>query len=463
MKSKISILLIVMLALLVCFPTTIFGADNVNDNKCTVYLHFKNIGSSEGFYNKDYTPQKLSYNTGWSFTKKKLDNFITCKTHFEYEGDEYTFTGNWLYEDGSPVTFPISVKPKQGQTEIHITVVPKYDVQVVKHLTLERIDPIRNTHASASNENKVVSYTHTFENPDDLGVLDNYKFLGWKCEDDLVQPGESRSWTLADFENKENTITYTAQYQPAIEAYWYVDGEVYQHEISFDKVTSNIDCDVDKFDCWLTEDEETPEDVYYPNDINGEVKIVKFYASKLEDEEIEEEIVDDEPEEVISNSDSDNNKPEISTKTPSKSTPKSVIYKPKQVPVTSIKETVKYTMTTPRGEYIVKQQPEIRESNINENNTPLSNTEKSNKEWALINLILMICTALALLKLSDRKYNLIAIILPVVSMLLFVFTENTENPMVLIDNWTLWMLIIYIAEVVCRVLGKKEENEENEV
>lgn len=463
--KKLLIIAITIL-LILATPLTVFGADN--SNKCAVYLHFNNVMTNEGFKDFDYTTQYLSYGTGWNFTKKKLDNFITCKTHFEYEGDEYTFTGNWLYEDGSQVTFPVSVKPKQGQTEIHITVTPEYDVQIVKHLTVERIDPIRNTNASASNKNKVISYTHTFENPNDLGILDNYKFLGWKYDEDLVQPGESRTWVLDDFTDKENTITYVAQYQPAIEAFWYVDDEVYQHEISFDKINSNINCDVNNFDCWLTEDEKTPDEIYYPNNINEEVKVVKFYASKIKkDDEI---ISEDESKDISSGSNNpDKDDPKTSDKTSNKTsdnnslTNKTVVHKYNQIPVGDINEVVKYITTTSRNEYIIKQQSEIPETTIDENNVPLSNTKKSTKDWALINLILMICTALALLKLSDKKYNIIAIILPVVSMLLFVFTENTENPMILIDKWTLWMLIIYIAEIVFRVLGKKEENEEDEV
>lgn len=104
---------------------------------------------------------------------------------------------------------------------------------------------------------------------------------------------------------------------------------------------------------------------------------------------------------------------------------------------------------------------------VEESEIPLAITpeveEKSGPVWALINLIAMVLTALALLKLDGRKYNIISIILAVGSILLFVFTENTQNPMVLVDRWTIIQVIVYIGMIISRVVSPKEDENEEKV
>lgn len=109
----------------------------------------------------------------------------------------------------------------------------------------------------------------------------------------------------------------------------------------------------------------------------------------------------------------------------------------------------------------------MEEEVIDEAETPLvappAEDKPAGQVWALVNLITMIMTALALLKLDSRKYNIFNIILAVGSILMFVFTENTQNPMVLVDRWTILMVIIYILMVIRRLVSPKEDEEEEEV
>jgi len=104
---------------------------------------------------------------------------------------------------------------------------------------------------------------------------------------------------------------------------------------------------------------------------------------------------------------------------------------------------------------------------VEESEVPLTITpeveRKSGPVWALINLIAMVLTALALLKLDERKYNIVNIILAVGSILLFVFTENTQNLMVLVDKWTIVQVIVYIGMIISRVVSPKEDENEEEV
>lgn len=106
------------------------------------------------------------------------------------------------------------------------------------------------------------------------------------------------------------------------------------------------------------------------------------------------------------------------------------------------------------------------EEEVEEEETPLASPEveeKSGPVWALVNLIAMVLTALALLKLDKRKYNIVNIILAVGAILLFVFTENTQNPMVLVDKWTIVQIVVYVAMIISRVVSPKEDENEEEV
>ena len=98
----------------------------------------------------------------------------------------------------------------------------------------------------------------------------------------------------------------------------------------------------------------------------------------------------------------------------------------------------------------------------NDSFTPLTENVSKDKNWALINLILTLMTVMALLKLSDKRYNIIAVIMPIISVLLFVFTEHTQYNMVMVDNWTLWMLLIYIIMLMSRVLGRTKDKDDIE-
>ena len=456
MKKLIAVLIIALMALFI--PMSTFAEDNTT----TVYLHFNNVMTNNGFQNFDYTPQKLSPGVGWNFTKKKLDNFISCKTHFEYEGDEYTFNGEWVYLDGTPVTFPVSTKYSAEQSEIHINIQPKYTVTPVKHLTVERIDPIRNTHASSSNQNKAESYTHKFETPDEV---ENYQFLGWKSDNDFVNPGESRTWLLDDFTERDNTITYTAQWQPAIIVNWWIDDELYHTYTGYEAVYADIDCEDVEFDLWVTEDDEEADEYYYPDDINGDVVQVDLYADVLyegEDEEDDEwlpgiEFEEDEPGQ--NDTHRDTNKPVKATpSTKTSYTKYTTKYKVKQTPIVfyDINQSVEYVTEQPK---LTSKESSVQ---VNDSFTPLTENASKDKNWALINLILTLMTVMALLKLSDKRYNIIAVIMPIISVLLFVFTEHTQYDMIMVDNWTLWMLLIYVIMLMSRILGRTKDKDDIE-
>ena len=466
MKRRISIL-ILSLALIFVLPLTVFGAD---DGKYTAYLHFDNVGSSEGFQNYDYIPQNLSYGTGWNFTKKKLDNFISCKTEFEYDGDKYTFTGDWAYEDGSIVEFPIRVK-YTGEDEIHIHVHPIYDVKIVKLLTVERIDTIRDTHASSSNLNEVESFTHTFEDPNKISELPHYDFIGWSDGEEIIQPGESKTWVLDEFTEKYNTITYEALYQPSVTVEWYIEDEKIDDEESFTEVSSDYEIEDELFAGWVTEDGEPAEEVYSAPEVMEEPEVVQLYAT------FEEPTPEPEPTPIIPDT------PDTPTPTPTPTTSEKPTYEP-VIPQNN-SNTIVYRTEAP---VLVANttEPQTAEpisiTTIEDSDAPTVGSFKNieiappTEKWALLNLILALVTLILGIiflfvrqkqkeddnegaykedKKDIHKFKLLAIFIGIVSIIVFLFTEDITLEMQLIDKWTIIMLLFFIDQLFATMIIHK--------
>ena len=86
--------------------------------------------------------------------------------------------------------------------------------------------------------------------------------------------------------------------------------------------------------------------------------------------------------------------------------------------------------------------------------------------WALVNLLASILTVLlALLMLVDKRANnravLLGLVAAVVSVLVFLFTENLANPMVLVDRWTIAMLALLAVNGIM-ILTKRSREAEKE-
>lgn len=108
------------------------------------------------------------------------------------------------------------------------------------------------------------------------------------------------------------------------------------------------------------------------------------------------------------------------------------------------------------------------------------------EDWALLNLLLMIITVMAGLmdgllyfRNPRDKYGeeyededeikrhglprIMAMITAVISVILFFLTEDMTDPMIWVDEYTVWMLILFIATVILTMLSKKEYEEEEEL
>lgn len=106
---------------------------------------------------------------------------------------------------------------------------------------------------------------------------------------------------------------------------------------------------------------------------------------------------------------------------------------------------------------------------ITPDETPLANT----RSWALINLIATIGTSLIALfyvfknkKDEDKKKHTISkifsIIIAVIAIILFILTEDITTRMVLIDKWTVAMVVIALVQLVFVYVAAKEKYEKTE-
>lgn len=123
---------------------------------------------------------------------------------------------------------------------------------------------------------------------------------------------------------------------------------------------------------------------------------------------------------------------------------------------------IRYIPATPAIQYI-EATPEVRiitpepDEIIEEPDVPRALPTAG--AWALINLGLMIATPLGLVKTAkDKNYNIFTIGFAVAAIIVFVFTENTFLPMILFDKYTIWMVILFIGEILSHIFMKRDKN-----
>jgi hypothetical protein len=110
---------------------------------------------------------------------------------------------------------------------------------------------------------------------------------------------------------------------------------------------------------------------------------------------------------------------------------------------------------------------ETGERNVEEPEVPLFIADTS---WALVNLLLMLLTAIitATLFLTwlKRSYHteytklrtlLLSFIPTIAAIGLFILTQNMNNPMILTDTWTIWMAAIAAVQVAIILLKKQSK------
>ena len=137
----------------------------------------------------------------------------------------------------------------------------------------------------------------------------------------------------------------------------------------------------------------------------------------------------------------------------------------KTVPVPVTKETTQIIHSDP----IILSLPNIRATihssveleKIDDEETPLTEPVVVTG-WSLINLILMLSTMLGLLKLNNRKYNPLNILFAISAVLIFAFLEDTTQKVILINEYTPLMAVIFLCQFLSKILSPKEIEEAKE-
>jgi hypothetical protein len=119
---------------------------------------------------------------------------------------------------------------------------------------------------------------------------------------------------------------------------------------------------------------------------------------------------------------------------------------------------------------------------LEDDQVPLAN--KLSAQWALLNLILAILTVLISVvlligyftrkkheeddnseevEIKKKGFARVLILLPALAgVILFILTEDMTNPMVFTDQWTIWMAVIALLNVIVAFFSKKKEQDEDE-
>lgn len=118
---------------------------------------------------------------------------------------------------------------------------------------------------------------------------------------------------------------------------------------------------------------------------------------------------------------------------------------------------------------------------------PLSNKEipfaapTENGVWALINLLTVLANfviaiiLLLMIYINNRKEDeetevknkvfrrICTLIIAIISVIIFLITEDITLPMVLVDKWTILMIIILIINIIITIFSRKKEKEKEEI
>ena len=87
--------------------------------------------------------------------------------------------------------------------------------------------------------------------------------------------------------------------------------------------------------------------------------------------------------------------------------------------------------------------------------------EEEVKTWSLINLILLFGTVFTLVNIgSNKKYNIFNFVFVICSILMFIWFEDVHSHMILVNKYTIIMVLLYVAQLLSRVLAKEEDKEE---
>ena len=143
--------------------------------KIKITVNFTDILKTDGTTKTGTASSTLSKNlSGWKILQAKFNNQVTYKD-FTVKGTKYHFTGEWAYEDGSPVSIPMEFKYDDFNEDTIINVHPIYEKIEAARLNFYKIDNISYGSGSwAKTAGSFTTYTNTHKAP---SAKAHYQFL----------------------------------------------------------------------------------------------------------------------------------------------------------------------------------------------------------------------------------------------------------------------------------------------
>ena len=419
----------------------------------------------------------------------------------------YTWLGTWTGDLGTVTDGDkVYTNTTLFQSTTDISFYADYSEKIVPHLTFICNDQVANGSHAAANIGAAETYQYTFKTPAD--IPEHYTFLYWQNGEEIKQNGDGISIVVASLDGNV-TMTYDAvyEYQPALQVNYHSLDEVVS-VVKYEDIDIYADAPIEAK--WFYEGDNEPittgEKALLPDPIitttlRNDIEVIDLYAKYFTITWVDEDGTVLEKDENVPYG----TQPKYDGATPTKKATSDYTYSfkgwtPELVLVES-DATYKaiYTSTpivkptpTPTPTPVPVQPPTVIQiiqeptpaptptptpvvdpiiEEVVENEVPLARFNEPDPiedegHWALVNLILMLGSALGLLKLEEeKKYNIFNVVFAITPIIFFVFTENTFTPMVLVDKYTLFMVVLFIGEILSHVfmIKKKEEKQKENI
>ena len=431
----------------------------------------------------------------------------------------YTWLGTWTGDLGTLTDSDrVYTNTTLFQSSTDIAFYADYSEKIVPHLTFICNDQVANGSHSAANIGAAETYQYTFRTPAD--IPEHYTFLYWQNGEETKQDSDGVSIVVASLDGNV-TMTYNAvyEYQPAVQVNYHSLNEVVS-VVKYEDIDIYADAPIQAH--WFYEGEDEPiatgEKATLPDPIvtttlRDDIKVVDVYAKYFTISWVNEDGKTLEKDENVPYG----AQPKYDGATPTKAATKEYTYSfkewtpalvtvkadatykatytatpivkptPTPTPTPTPKPTPTPTPVPPTIIQIIQEPAPVQTptptptpiptpapaatpavEEVLEDEVPLARFNEPDPledvgHWALVNLILMLGSALGMLKLEEeKKYNIFNVVFAVTPIIFFVFTENTFTPMVLVDKYTLFMAVLFVGEILSHIfmIKKKEEKQE---
>jgi len=467
-------------------------------------IRYSGIMSSKGAVADSESTSSVGWGNGSTIKLKKLESSTgvvkgnSMYANFTYNGKHYVYTGEWEAKDSNGNSFKvdsatsISIKAAAGGSEgtnyklekdLTLTFSPIYEITDLPGLDLNYIDNVSTGTGSWSNKDSngirftFTSLTHEFRDPSVKSpeLTKHYRFLYWEDDDTKAQYAAGEKVTITAGEGIKK-VSFHAYWQPSVTVNYFVNGELVESKESFDESIAAYGFEPEKiegydFTGWYAGSEKDAEKVAESTEYEApaitrdavDQKVINLYAGF-------EEIKKDEPAVTPEK----NVEPEATPATPAAPEKSRT---PETAPARAPRAAVQVAeSTTIVEEAVPTTAPTAEMSNIADGKAPLAEGT-----WALVNLIATVMAVLgAMIAILRRKEDdedadeddnrgkkmlaakIAGALAGAAALITFLITEDMSLSMVMIDKWTVLMVIMLAVQIAAAAFNKKASELEDE-